>query len=688
MRFTRDRRGQSVVVGTVILFGFLILALASYQAFAVPAQNNQAEFEHSQDVQSDMEDLRASLLDVRDARQDPYQRPVRVSLGTRYNSRLFTVNPPRPEGSLTTQDRGNLSISGANVVNQDFDNTEPLFDREHRTRLLTYRPNYNEYRNPPRTTFEHSLLYNRFEGANRTVTGQRTIDGDDRQLSLVAYSNDIDRQGLSTTIDPETIDGPTPTIPIEGDDGTFTVTLPTHSPSVWTDLIGNTTDTGELNARVVDNTTQSVTVELEGEWNLQMARVGYEGRTVDKTPFSNVTGPDTATGSNQTGSSPAGQGGESVWTETDQTERVSTSGGLVSNIGSINAIVLSNPRVSPINPESGEISENSRFFRLSFTVGDPPGSGQRYVFVFPEDPDDSMFEIENGQITATDSVPISVFREDSTGVTKIIDEKEIRRDALNSWYQNQVDLNLLDEGAYTEPAEVRDDLAEIREYLFENSGQEAYITDVTGRTDLTLDTRRVIDVQDDIEAGDGEFSVTTRNLEGLDDGFVVVENRNSDESISFSSAEGDTTQIDADDVGGLEDGDEIVGILYTDDTQQTELSRDQEFVEDAPPAQFGQLDAESTTRGNSDNIRTVTFDWTSTGGVDTVTFETRTTDGGFVDGTSPTPPQEGSVSLNGANNNQLELSATIQGSGGSETCTVTIAGETTVTKQDFDCTAE
>ena len=45
MRFTRDRRGQSVVVGTVILFGFLILALASYQAFAVPAQNNQAEFD-------------------------------------------------------------------------------------------------------------------------------------------------------------------------------------------------------------------------------------------------------------------------------------------------------------------------------------------------------------------------------------------------------------------------------------------------------------------------------------------------------------------------------------------------------------------------------------------------------------------------------------------------------------------
>ena len=291
MGFSHDRRGQSVVVGTVILFGFLILALASYQAFAVPAQNNAAEFEHSQDVQSNMQDLRASLLDIRDARENRYQRPVRVGIGFRYDSRLFAVNPPPPEGALTTQDRGDLSISGANVVNdQDFDNTEPLFDRDHPTRLLTYRPNYNEYRNPPRTTFEHSLLYNRFEGANRTVTGQRTVDGDDRQLSLVTYSNDINRQGLSTTIDPETIDGATPTIPIEGENGDqFTVTLPTHSPSVWTDLIGNTTETGEPNARVVDSTAQSVTVELNGRWYLQMARVGYEGRPVAETPFSNVT---------------------------------------------------------------------------------------------------------------------------------------------------------------------------------------------------------------------------------------------------------------------------------------------------------------------------------------------------------------------------------------------------------------
>jgi hypothetical protein len=259
MRFSPDRRGQSVVIGTVILFGFLILALASYQAFAVPAQNGEAEFDHSQDLQSDMQDLRASLLDVRDAEQDSYHPPVRVTLGFRYESRLFAVNPPPPEGALTTQDRGPIVVRNATVVpavSDQFENTDPLFDTPHETRLLTFRPNYNEYRNPPRTTLEHSLLYNRFEGANQTVTGQRTIDGDDKQLSLVAYSGDLDRQGLSTTLDPETLDGQTPVIPITSDGGPLRVELPTHSPTLWTDLLA-----WEANVTVVDTTTDSVIVE-------------------------------------------------------------------------------------------------------------------------------------------------------------------------------------------------------------------------------------------------------------------------------------------------------------------------------------------------------------------------------------------------------------------------------------------
>ncbi|QWC18732.1 hypothetical protein [Halorubrum sp. 2020YC2] len=295
MRFSRDRRGQSVVVGTVILFGFLILALASYQAFAVPAQNSEAEFDHNQDLQSDMQELRASLLDVGDAEDDPYQRPVSVDIGFRYEPRLFAVSPPPPTGNLRTEDRGPIDLTNARVSPDDasrFENTSLLFD-PHETRLLTFVSGYNEYRSSPRTTFEHTLLYNRFERANQTVTGQRTVDGAERRLSLTTFSGDVDRRGFTTTLDPTSLDGPTPTVPIEpeSDVESFQLRIPTHSPAVWTEIIGTETGVGEPNAAVNESLSsdRAVVVDLEGEWRLQMSRVGYDGGTVDRTPFSNVS---------------------------------------------------------------------------------------------------------------------------------------------------------------------------------------------------------------------------------------------------------------------------------------------------------------------------------------------------------------------------------------------------------------
>ena len=57
-----DDRGQSIQIGAVLLFGALIVALAGYQAFVVPQQNERVEFAHSQTVQDDMQDLRNALV--------------------------------------------------------------------------------------------------------------------------------------------------------------------------------------------------------------------------------------------------------------------------------------------------------------------------------------------------------------------------------------------------------------------------------------------------------------------------------------------------------------------------------------------------------------------------------------------------------------------------------------------------
>ncbi|TKX55387.1 hypothetical protein EXE44_16265 [Halorubrum sp. SS7] len=104
MRFNRDRRGQSVVVGTVVLFGFLILALSLYQVQIVPQENAEVEFQHFEEVRNDLVELRNGILSAGSSERPQF---VDVKLGTRYQTRVFTVNPPDPVGTLRTSDAYN-----------------------------------------------------------------------------------------------------------------------------------------------------------------------------------------------------------------------------------------------------------------------------------------------------------------------------------------------------------------------------------------------------------------------------------------------------------------------------------------------------------------------------------------------------------------------------------------------------
>ncbi|RLM56909.1 hypothetical protein DVK07_20565, partial [Halorubrum sp. Atlit-26R] len=112
MRFSRDRRGQSVVVGTVILFGFLILALGVYQVQVVPTDNANVEFQHSQQVEDDFGDLRNDVLR---AGATGSTGSTQIQLGTRYPARTFFINPPPVSGSLETEATGEIRVRNATV---------------------------------------------------------------------------------------------------------------------------------------------------------------------------------------------------------------------------------------------------------------------------------------------------------------------------------------------------------------------------------------------------------------------------------------------------------------------------------------------------------------------------------------------------------------------------------------------
>ncbi|MFB6126637.1 MAG: hypothetical protein ABEJ79_04985 [Halolamina sp.] len=117
MGFEGDERAVTVQIGAVILFAFLIIVLSIYQASVVPAQNQEIEFNHNQEVQNDMVDLRSAITD---AASTGNAESAAVTLGTRYPSRALFVNPSSPSGAVrsvgTNEPAVNVTVANASAA--------------------------------------------------------------------------------------------------------------------------------------------------------------------------------------------------------------------------------------------------------------------------------------------------------------------------------------------------------------------------------------------------------------------------------------------------------------------------------------------------------------------------------------------------------------------------------------------
>ena len=209
MRFSRDRRGQSVVVGTVILFGFLIVALSLYQVQVVPQENTNVEYEHSQQVEGEFLDVRNAILS---ASRTGDGRSTALKLGTRYPQRTFSLNPPPATGQLSTTDSRELRIENAtvegdeNVVEYWTNRTATDGAIAFNTSSLRYSPDYNEFRNGPDLVYEHSLVTAEFDSTALGRSGQTAVDADRNRIRLTALDGNVDTSGVErTSLDPEAL---------------------------------------------------------------------------------------------------------------------------------------------------------------------------------------------------------------------------------------------------------------------------------------------------------------------------------------------------------------------------------------------------------------------------------------------------------------------------------------------------
>lgn len=282
----RDR-AVTVQIGAVILFGFLIVALSTYQATVVPDQNREVEFLHNQEVQTDMVELSSSITATG---RTGDAAPATVKLGTRYPSRAFFVNPPPASGRLQTVDppgSGSVSLENVDVESSSGGEANDYWDiaanRNKSTRFVVYDPRYNTYRGAPTTRYESGVAFNRFSnGANLTLTDQRVVEDD--RITLVAVSGDLGRSGVSTeSIDPEAVSTVSRR---ERVSGTLDVTIPTTlNATRWEELLAEEIDDGWVNG--TRNTPGGVTIELNDSrtYALGIAAVHVgDGDSPDRSP--------------------------------------------------------------------------------------------------------------------------------------------------------------------------------------------------------------------------------------------------------------------------------------------------------------------------------------------------------------------------------------------------------------------
>jgi len=298
MGFRDDERGQAIQIGFILIFGVLIISFASYQAFVVPNQNSEVEFNHNQQVQGQFQELRNAIVS---SVSQSTTTAVAIALGTTYPSRIVAANPPSPSGTLRTvgtTDRGvNLSINNAVAQNPETADYWNGSQRNFSTGLLEYRPNYNEYNNAPRTVYENTLLYNQFRGANRTVTGQSLVDGNELTLVVLNGSVQAARSG-SYTVDVQPVSTPDSATVVKPEPGeNLTVSFVSRLPAEqWNETLAGEYNASPDDGRYVTNVTDdlrgdglyevTLTFEEDATYRLRMAKVGVgNGVTEESTAY-------------------------------------------------------------------------------------------------------------------------------------------------------------------------------------------------------------------------------------------------------------------------------------------------------------------------------------------------------------------------------------------------------------------
>ena len=269
MTLRTDDRGVSEVIGAVLLFGMLIIAFSSYQAFIIPGQNTDIEAQHYQQVQGDLGKLQGTIVTAAETGE---ARSTSVNLGPSYPSRAVGVNSGPPGGQLRAVSVGSGQISSDAVPLDETCRLQAGDANAVPTNALVYQPGYNYYQSGDIShRLEGTLLYQTQSayGSALIRTDQAMVDASAHSVTLYPLQSAVQSGGTGEQ-----------TYRFVGGYGQSqtisdaTITIPTRAPvTVWQDQI----DDENPDVTVANNGSDAIDITFTGSWEFNCQPVAQDG---------------------------------------------------------------------------------------------------------------------------------------------------------------------------------------------------------------------------------------------------------------------------------------------------------------------------------------------------------------------------------------------------------------------------
>ncbi len=221
MRFWTEKKGVSVVLGTLLMFAMMFALYTSIQVTQVPIWNSQIDVQAYETTYGDMLFLKSDVKNVALLKQP---KSTTIRMGARYPDRMIFINPKQGIYGLMTTEEANITVE------YTIEDQPPFIEHLTSSRLIY------ESMGAERTKiiYEHGLIIREFPAGYASTDTQELIVGDELYVPLLdtsLFSPMSSMRSESLSLKPFT--GARTRLNITD----VTVTLPTDYPRAWKDRL-------------------------------------------------------------------------------------------------------------------------------------------------------------------------------------------------------------------------------------------------------------------------------------------------------------------------------------------------------------------------------------------------------------------------------------------------------------------